>query len=161
MTTKEHLLEVAEREFATTLKVIRAFPGDRLDFKPHEVSRSAGDMLTIFLTELGLIEQIVGGKMVMSDLKIHNYQTLLEYSDQFQLIASQAISKINSLSDAELQDTLQGFGRTQTKLDAIWLMILDQIHHRGQFSVYIRMAGGKVPQIYGPSADEPGLPKPE
>jgi uncharacterized damage-inducible protein DinB len=161
MTTKEHLLEVAEREFATTLKVIRAFPGDRLDFKPHEVSRSARDMLMIFLTELGLIEQIVGGKMVMSDLEIHSYPTLLEFSDQFELISSQAISKINSLSDEGLQDTIQGFGRTQTKLDLIWLMILDQIHHRGQFSVYIRMAGGKVPQIYGPSADEPGLPKPE
>jgi uncharacterized damage-inducible protein DinB len=161
MTTKEHLLEAAEREFATTLKVIRAFPGDRLDFKPHEVSRSASDLLTIFLTEFRLIEQIVGGKMVMSDLEIHSYPTLLEFSDQFELISSQAISKINSLSDDGLQETIQGFGRTQTKLDLIWLMILDQIHHRGQFSVYIRMAGGKVPQIYGPSADEPGLPKPE
>ena len=29
----------------------------------------------------------------------------------------------------------------------------DQIHHRGQFSIYLRMAGGKVPSIYGPSAD--------
>jgi uncharacterized damage-inducible protein DinB len=161
MTTKEHLLEVAEREFATTLKVIRAFPGDRLDFKPHEVSRSAADLLMVFLADLDLIEQIVGGKMVMSDLEIHKYSTLLEYSDKFQLIASQAVSKINSLSDEGLQETIQVFGRTQTKLDAIWLMILDQIHHRGQFSVYIRMAGGKVPQIYGPYADEPGLPKPE
>ena len=28
---------------------------------------------------------------------------------------------------------------------------------RGQFSVYLRMAGGKVPSIYGPSADEPWM----
>jgi uncharacterized damage-inducible protein DinB len=34
-------------------------------------------------------------------------------------------------------------------------MLHDQIHHRGQLSVYVRMAGGKVPSIYGPSADEP------
>jgi len=34
-------------------------------------------------------------------------------------------------------------------------MLDDQIHHRGQLSVYVRMAGGKVPSIYGPSADEP------
>ena len=27
-------------------------------------------------------------------------------------------------------------------------------HHRGQLTVYIRMTGGLVPAIYGPSADE-------
>ena len=30
-----------------------------------------------------------------------------------------------------------------------------QIHHRGQLSTYLRPMGSKVPQIYGPSADEP------
>ena len=35
------------------------------------------------------------------------------------------------------------------------MMLWDQIHHRGQLSVYLRMAGGSVPSIYGPSADEP------
>ena len=32
---------------------------------------------------------------------------------------------------------------------------MDQVHHRGQFSVYLRMAGGKVPSITVPPADEP------
>jgi uncharacterized damage-inducible protein DinB len=27
------------------------------------------------------------------------------------------------------------------------------VHHRGQLSTYIRPMGGKVPGIYGPSAD--------
>jgi uncharacterized damage-inducible protein DinB len=39
--------------------------------------------------------------------------------------------------------------------DILWIMLMDSIHHRGQLSVYVRMAGGKVPSIYGPSADEP------
>ena len=39
--------------------------------------------------------------------------------------------------------------------DMLWFMLLDSVHHRGQLSVYVRMAGGKVPSIYGPSADEP------
>ena len=41
------------------------------------------------------------------------------------------------------------------RLDFLWMMLNDMIHHRGQFSVYLRMAGGKVPSIYGPSKDEP------
>src|SRR5439155_23140414 len=39
--------------------------------------------------------------------------------------------------------------------DFLWQMLNDMIHHRGQLSVYLRMAGGKVPSIYGPSKDEP------
>ncbi|HST77514.1 MAG TPA: DinB family protein [Verrucomicrobiae bacterium] len=35
-----------------------------------------------------------------------------------------------------------------------WGFLLDQIHHRGQLSIYLRPMGVKVPPIYGPSADE-------
>ena len=34
-----------------------------------------------------------------------------------------------------------------------WMLFLDAIHHRGQLSTLIRPMGGKVPSIYGPSAD--------
>lgn len=41
--------------------------------------------------------------------------------------------------------------------EVLWLMLMDSVNHRGQFSVYLRMVGGKVPSIYGPSADEPWM----
>ena len=31
------------------------------------------------------------------------------------------------------------------------------IHHRGQLSVYLRLAGAAVPQTYGPTADETAM----
>jgi uncharacterized damage-inducible protein DinB len=39
----------------------------------------------------------------------------------------------------------------------VYLTLLQNhsIHHRGQLSTYIRPMGGKVPAIYGGSADEP------
>jgi len=36
----------------------------------------------------------------------------------------------------------------------LWFILFDAIHHRGQLSSYLRPMGGKVPSIYGPSADE-------
>ena len=39
--------------------------------------------------------------------------------------------------------------------EMFWLGLFDAIHHRGQLSVYIRPMGGRVPSIYGPSADDP------
>jgi uncharacterized damage-inducible protein DinB len=38
----------------------------------------------------------------------------------------------------------------------LWLILFDSIHHRGQLSAYLRPMGGKVPAIYGPSADDSG-----
>jgi uncharacterized damage-inducible protein DinB len=39
--------------------------------------------------------------------------------------------------------------------DALWFFLSDTIHHRGQLTVYLRMAGGRLPSVYGPTADEP------
>ena len=38
-----------------------------------------------------------------------------------------------------------------TRANFAWFLLFDQIHHRGQLSIYLRMAGGKLPSIYGPT----------
>src|ERR1019366_6232194 len=46
----------------------------------------------------------------------------------------------------------------KTSLGAmLWGFLFDGIHHRGQLSTYLRPMGAKVPSIYGPSADDPGM----
>ena len=37
------------------------------------------------------------------------------------------------------------------------MLINHQIHHRGQLSVYLRLAGAAVPSAYGPTADFPSF----
>lgn len=41
--------------------------------------------------------------------------------------------------------------------DMLFGFLFDAIHHRGQLSTYLRPMGAKVPSIYGPSADDPGM----
>ena len=67
---------------------------------------------------------------------------------------------VRSTPDDKLQETVKFFtGPGQmgdfTRLDFAWFLLHDQIHHRGQFSIYLRLADAKVPAIYGPSGDEP------
>jgi uncharacterized damage-inducible protein DinB len=61
---------------------------------------------------------------------------------------------LEKASDEDLNKTLNFAGQTMRRLDALWAGQFDLIHHRGQFSVYLRMSGAKVPSIYGPTADE-------
>jgi uncharacterized damage-inducible protein DinB len=45
----------------------------------------------------------------------------------------------------------------ETTIDGfVWGFLFDAVHHRGQLSTYLRPMGGKVPSIYGPSADDSG-----
>jgi uncharacterized damage-inducible protein DinB len=75
----------------------------------------------------------------------------------------QAVAKndamLAALSADDFGASVDFYGRRISLDDALWLELLDHIHHRGQFSVYLRVAGAKVPSIYGPTADFewPGL----
>ena len=62
MISKENLLKLFRKEFATTLKVMRAFPPDKLDFTAHERSNNAGKLLTTFVFEMALIQSYIFGK---------------------------------------------------------------------------------------------------
>jgi uncharacterized damage-inducible protein DinB len=69
---------------------------------------------------------------------------------------------VRSLSEGALSEAVSFFVAPKTmgkvpRMEFLWFLLHDEIHHRGQFSIYLRMANGKVPSIYGPSADEPWM----
>src|ERR1043166_4332146 len=51
MNEKQAFLDAWNREAATTLKVLRAFPDTKTDLKPHETCRSAKDLAWTFVFE--------------------------------------------------------------------------------------------------------------
>ena len=59
------------------------------------------------------------------------------------------------LSDARWNGTLEFFGHQRPASPMAWSFLFDIVHHRGQITTYLRPMGSTVPQIYGPSADEP------
>ena len=70
--------------------------------------------------------------------------------------------KVAAMPDERMSAMIRFFTGPGTLSDVplaqiMWLMLLDSVHHRGQLSVYLRMTGGKVPSIYGPSHDEPWM----
>ena len=84
---------------------------------------------------------------------------VIEAFEQARQAMTEAVSATpaGALHDSANVPVGKGVSADVPKLDFLWLMLNDQIHHRGQLSVYTRMAGGKVPSMYGPSADEPWI----
>jgi len=162
---KDFFLEYYDREHAVTMNVLRAFPADQLDLKPAEKSNSAKQIAWIFVLERGLGTKVWNdefakgttqptGKPPAPPEKWDDLLAALEKAHQ------EFRDLIASASDDDLNEIVHFFTAPKTmgeisRLDWLWFLLHDQIHHRGQFSVYLRIAGGKLPSIYGPTADEP------
>ena len=55
---KQRFLDNYDREHERTVRVLRAYPADKLDLKPHEMSKSARDLAWIFFLERALITRV-------------------------------------------------------------------------------------------------------
>ena len=162
-TPKQQFLDGFKRETATTLKVIRAYPPDQLDLRPSARSVTARELAWVFVVEQGLGEKALttGFDWSAPPAKM---PPAPESMDAIVKAVEEAFSRmagiVENIPDSQLGDTVTfpvGPGKMGDipKIDFLWFLLCDQIHHRGQMSVYLRMAGGKVPSIYGPSGDEP------
>jgi len=158
---RDQYLKVYEEEHARTMRVLRAYPKEEAELRPHPKSKTARELAWMFVFEQGAVE-----KALTTGFDWANPSPAPEAPSSFDAILS-AFEKghkhvaglISSLRDDELFETVSfptGPGRISDmpKIQFLRLMLHDQIHHRGQFSIYLRMAEGKVPAIYGPSADE-------
>jgi uncharacterized damage-inducible protein DinB len=161
MDAKEIFLRVWEREFQTSVRVFKAFPADRLEAKPHERSRSVRDLAWQCQIDEGVIEKILDGQ---NDLRnappaVPPPESMLEIIAAYESAHRRAFEKMSRISDAEFSKmvtvVLPAGEWEFPQPEAFWGNLMDEVHHRGQLTVYLRLAGGKVPSIYGPSGDEP------
>jgi len=136
----------AERD--VFLRVIRAMPAERLDYKPHERSPSAADLLATLVSEHGICGDLVTNGRC--EYKVDPVAGVEEAARAFERHWDDLDRKVAALDDAGWTRKGQPIG------EFLWFILFDAIHHRGQLSTYIRPMGGKVPPIYGPSGDSRG-----
>ena len=159
MSEKQQFLTQLEKELFTTMRVLKAYPAAKADLKPHAKCKAAKDLAWMFVTEQKACEQALDGGIEFGKMP-KAPSTLPEVIAAYEQTAKGFVERIKRTPDAEFDKTVKFFVAPKQmgdlrKMDVLWYMLMDQVHHRGQFSIYLRMADGKVPSIYGPSADEP------
>lgn len=155
MNEKDMFLNMKEREYKTTVKVLKAYPADKLGFKPHEKSKTAGELAYNFALEERVNTDALAGKI---DFSVYDGKVPASMEEIIALLEKNhkaSMDAIKSATDEQISQMVDFAGMKIRAIDVFWFMTMDSIHHRGQFSVYLRLAGGLVPSIYGPSADEP------
>ena len=163
-TVRQHLIDACEREHAKTVRVLRAYPSDKWELRPHAMCKNAKELAWMFVLELGAMQRILTTGLDFS--KPPSFppppETAAELLAAFEDAHAKTGQLLRALRDEDMARGVQFFtgpGKVGEVplLDVLWTMTCDQIHHRGQFSIYLRMADGKVPSIYGPTADEPWM----
>jgi uncharacterized damage-inducible protein DinB len=161
---RRQFLDSFEREHATTMRVLRAYPRDKSDLRPHKMCKTARELAWMFVMEQGLAEKALTTGLDWTKPRSpqpppESLDAILEALDRSH---DRVASLVNEMRDDQVSGTVKFFTAPKTISDVptmqfLWMLLCDQIHHRGQFSIYLRMADGKVPSIYGPTADEPWM----
>ena len=159
---KQVFIQSWEREFPTTLKVLKAFPAGKGSFKPHDRSATVAEISRAFPMAQIFVEQVLKGEFQVPPKLPELPQTLEGLISQFEKSQDRVLEFLKKTPDEEYHKPMKMmFGKDKwgemPRMQFLWFMLFDNIHHRGQLSVYLRLAGGKVPSIYGPSADEPWM----
>jgi uncharacterized damage-inducible protein DinB len=159
---KEYFLEVFPAETPKFVNVINALPADKATWKPDPKSRTAIELASVIATELGdVLAMLDTGSFAYDPVHQIVFSSPMEAAAAFKTNADKVQSRIAGLSDAdwEAKAAMMMDGKAvweTTRGGMAWGFLFDLIHHRGQLATYIRPMGGKVPEIYGPSADSAG-----
>lgn len=158
------MLEEFERELVTTRRFLERIPADKLSWRPHPKSMSAGQLghHIAETPELSLrfISQERGAApnfdVREEDSNVREMLALLDSGATFvrTMLPTLSDAWLGSafcidLPDGSVFELPRGrFIRT--------IMLNHWYHHRGQLGVYLRLLNVSVPSSYGPSGDEPG-----
>ena len=166
MSITQALLPEFDQEVAQTRKMLERVPEDALEWQPHAKSMTLGRLAT------HLAETVAWGERALTldsfDVlppgspppvrkSLPSRVAMLELLDQNAARSRAAIAATDDAAFARPWSLLRGgtTAFTLPRIGVVRTMLLSHlIHHRGQFSVYLRMRDVPVPGMYGPSADE-------
>ena len=140
-------------ESKTTRSVLSRIP-EGSDYRPDPKSRTAQEIAwQIVCEEKMIIEALENGKAEWSppSMPAMMQEVLAAYEAQSDTMAE----RWSALSQEKWDGNVAFFGADRPASAMAWSFLFDIVHHRGQISTYLRPMGAKVPQIYGPSGDEP------
>jgi uncharacterized damage-inducible protein DinB len=157
---REYYQECLKVEKPKFVRVMKAVPVDQAGYRPHPRSTSAGDLVWLLASELHDACELVDRGEV--NYVARPAPAIPESIGAYEKSAAQLEARVAKVDDgrwdSKVRFLVDGKVAWETSLgDMLFGFLFDAIHHRGQLSSYLRPMGAKVPSIYGPSADDPGM----
>jgi uncharacterized damage-inducible protein DinB len=159
----DSLIAEFEHEMQTTRKHLERLPEDKLEWRPHRKSFTAAGLASHITEMVSWIDAILNRDEIDFDPATYKPYVAASVADLLKTFDDNVGKGRQALVGAT-DDTLQQpwrlkiMGRVQVEKPRAAALrdfaLSHLIHHRGQFSVYLRLLDIPVPGSYGPSADE-------
>ena len=161
MTFIEFFKQQFTEEAATTRKMLARVPGDKLDYKPHPKSMDMKRLATHIADLPGWVHMTLTTDEIdfaipYEQPAINSAQDLMGY---FEKRYQEGLSTLVAENEKFLNKpwTMRNgttVYATSPKIEILRMSLSQQIHHRAQLGVYLRLLNIPIPGSYGPSADE-------
>ena len=160
MSLADVLLPEFDQEMATTRRVLERVPNDKGEWKPHQKSFSMAHLAQLVSMIPDWITQTL--RKTEIDIKAgagYKTQKTEALLDQFDRNVREAREAIKATKDPDFATnwSLKMGDQvliTQSRATGVRSHISHLVHHRAQLGIYLRLVDVKVPQMYGPTADE-------
>ena len=163
MTLIDSLIAEFDHEAQTTRKHLERLPEDKLDWRPHEKSFTAAALASHITEMIDWAELILNQNELDFDPATYQPYHATSVADLLKTFDDNVAKAKQALAGANDETLSQSFSfkiMGQVRFERPKAAVLRDvafshiIHHRGQFSVYLRLLNVPVPGSYGPSADE-------
>ena len=168
MSIAQELLSEFEAQAPVTRKFLERLPEDRLTWKPHAKSMTAGQLAYhLALVPGGVVRGAEKDQVPPPDFKFPQPESVQQVLAAFDESIATVREVMPMIDDHAMNATWRIVAGDQELLAIPRQAFLRNImlnhwyQHRGQFSVYLRMLDVAVPSSWGPSADERSPLQPE
>lgn len=146
-TPKANLLKDWERARAYTKEYLDAMPESGYSLKPTKEMRSfAGQVLHLSDAIYGFVASATDEKPTASDLEKSNDTNKASVTYKVLAAYDFAINSIQKYPSSKLSEHIKLFGQfDMSREQAVNKCFEHQTHHRGQTTVYLRLAGATPP----------------
>jgi uncharacterized damage-inducible protein DinB len=157
-TELDRFFQTWDREAQNTLKLLRALPEEQYDFRPDPGGRSLGELAWHLAEGDAYMSHGIERGQFGMDVRPPNIErprTVAALAPGFEVVHQDAVARIKTLQDADLDRVLPFFGMQLPIRAVLWdMIIIHGVHHRGQLTLMCRLAGGVPPGLYGPTREE-------
>jgi uncharacterized damage-inducible protein DinB len=138
-------------------KVLEALPAERMEYRPHPKSPTAAEVMRTMSAELAAcLGAIETGKVEWTPAPPTGRDDMMARWDRALADLTSRLERVDDAAWARPVEMSSG-GKAYPPMPLggfLWYLLFDAIHHRGQLTAYLRPMGGRVPGVYGASADD-------
>ena len=158
----QSLLDEFEIQAPVTRRFLERLPEDKLTWKPHERSMTAGQLAYhLAMVPGGIVRFVQNNPAQAPNFDFHQPASRQEILNTLDETIATVRDVLPQFDDAAMNETWRLMAGGQEVLAQPRRLFLRDVmlshwyQHRGQFCVYLRLLNVPVPASWGPSADEP------